>query len=54
MLIKSNLSMINENPNPKFLNYGNDPKPGEALKQSRDEERVLVIWPSTDPKLEMP
>ena len=54
MLIRSNLSKINEKPNPKFKKYGNDLKPGEALKQSQDEERVLMRWPSTDPKLEMP
>ena len=54
MLIGSNLSRINEKPNPKFKKSGNDPNPGEALKQSRAEERILVRWPGTEPKLEMP
>ena len=54
MLIRSNLSRINEKPNTKFKKFGNDLKLGEALKQSRDEERVLVRWPGTDSKLEMP
>ena len=53
MLIRSNLSRINEKPNTKFKKYANDPKPEESLKHSPAEERVLVRWPGTDLKLEM-
>ena len=42
MLIRSNMSRINEKPNPKFKKYGNDLKPGEPLKQSRAYRTIKI------------